>query len=84
MTNPIILESDPEGKVKDGIVNENGTLYYYVEGQLTYAGLIQIDGSYYVNFQCQVITGRKYWITKTNNLLPEASYQFDANSVLQK
>ena len=37
----IIDNPDPS---KNGIVNEDGTLYYYVNGVRNYAGLIQIDG----------------------------------------
>ena len=65
---------------KNGIVAENGSLYYYEMGQLTYAGLIQIDGDYYyVRTSGEVVHGRKYWISKTNGLLPEKSYTFDEN-----
>ena len=64
--------------IKEGIVEENGTLYYYKNGKLFYAGLIKIDNDYYyVNSACKLITGRKYWISKTNGLLPEKSYTFD-------
>ena len=78
----VIPSPDPTpenpGVMKEGIVAENGGLYYYKDGKLFYAGLIQIDEYYYyVNSQCQLITGRTYWITKTNGLLPEASYTFD-------
>ena len=65
--------------VKDGIVEENGSLYYYKDGKLTYAGLINIDGSYYyVKTSGEVVHGQKYWISKTNGLMPERSYTFDA------
>ena len=80
MMNPPPVEgpTDPEGNLKNGIVAENGSLYYYVDGVLTYAGLIQIDGDYYyVKTSCEVVHGRSYWITKTNNLMPEGSYIFD-------
>ena len=71
---------DPTPEVKNGIVEENGSLYYYVDGVLTYGGLIQIDGSYYyVRGTGEVVHGRTYWITKTNGLLPEKSYTFDDN-----
>lgn len=53
--------------------------YYYKDGVKYYAGLIQIDGYYYyVNSSCKVITGQTYWISKTNDLLPEKAYTFDA------
>lgn len=66
-----------EDMSKNGIIEENGSLYYYENGKLTYAGLIQIDGNYYyVKTNGEVIHGRKYWISKTNDLLPEKSYTF--------
>ena len=77
---------DDDGKMilpdtsKNGIVEENGSLYYYVDGELTYAGLIQIDGNYYyVRTSGEVVHGRSYWITKTNGLIDEGSYTFDGD-----
>ena len=71
----MIIPEEPE--VKNGIVEENGSLYYYVDGKLTYGGLIQIDGDYYyVRGTGKVVHGQKYWITKTNDLLPQGSYTF--------
>ena len=64
---------------RDNIVNENGELYYYVDGVKTYAGLIQIDGDYYyVNSYCKVVTNQRHWVSKTNDLLPAGFYTFDA------
>ena len=71
------VDPTPTPEVKNGIVAENGSLYYYVDGKLTYAGLIKIDNDYYyVNSSCEVIHGKNYWISKTNGLLPEKSYTF--------
>ena len=71
---------DADGKLilkKNGIVAENGSLYYYKDGVLNYAGLIEIDGSYYyVKTSGEVVHGRNYWITKTNGLMAERSYTF--------
>ena len=68
---------DADGKLKNGIVAENGSLYYYRDGVRYYAGLIEIDGSYYyVRTSGEVVHGRNYWITKTNGLMGERSYQF--------
>ena len=68
---------DADGKLKNGIVAENGSLYYYLNGALHYAGLIEIDGSYYyVRTSGEVVHGRSHWITKTNGLMSERSYQF--------
>ena len=66
-------------ETKNGIVAENGSLYYYVDGKLTGAGLIEIDGDYYYvkTSNCEVVHGRKYWITVTNDLLPAGQYKFD-------
>ena len=69
----------PGTEEKNGIVEENGSLYYYVDGVLTGAGLIQIDGNYYYvrTSTGEVVHGRTYWITDTNNLpLPAAQYEF--------
>ena len=68
---------DADGKLKDGIVAEDGSLYYYRDGVRYYAGLIEIDGSYYyVRTSGEVVHGRSHWITKTNGLMSERSYQF--------
>ena len=75
---------DKDGKLiteeskKNGIVAENGSLYYYIDGKLNYAGLIKIDGNYYyVRTSGEVVHGKKYWITKTNDIFPQGSYEFD-------
>ena len=76
-----------EGEKKDGIVEENGSLYYYVDGVLTGAGLIQIDGDYYYvkTSTGEVVHGRTYWITATNDLLPSALYTFaDDGKLIQQ
>ena len=73
MKDPVVKELD-----KDGIVLEGNDLYYYVGGMRTYAGLIKIGANYYyVNSNGQVITGKTYWISKTNGLMAEGSYTFD-------
>ena len=71
-------EPDPKPDVKNGIVSENGSLYYYVDGKLTGAGLIQLGGDYYYvkTSNCEVVHGRSYWVTLTNGLLPAGLYNF--------
>ena len=73
----IVFSVEPEKK--NGIVEENGSLYYYVDGVLTGAGLIKIgDDYYYVKTSSgEVVHGRRYWITVTNRLLPAGIYNFD-------
>ncbi len=73
--------TEPDPEVKNGIVEENGSLFYYVDGVLTGAGLIQIDGDYYYakTSNGEIVHGRTYWITVTNSLLPAKEYTFDDN-----
>ena len=62
----------------NGIREENGTKYYYKDGVKNYAGLVKIDGDYYyVKSDCTVVCGRSYYVTKTNDLMPNATYIFD-------
>ena len=80
--------TDPEEpEIKNGIVSENGSLYYYVDGVLTGAGLIQLDGDYYYvrTSNGEVVHGRTYWVTATNGLLPSAQYTFadDGKMILE-
>ena len=81
MINPPAVDPDPdpEPEVKNGIVSENGSLYYYENGVKTGAGLIRINGDYYYvrTSNCEVVHGRTYWVTDTNGLLPAGSYAFD-------
>ena len=71
---------DAAGKLKNGIVAEDDSLYYYKDGVRYYAGLIEIDGSYYyVRTSGEVVHGCSHWITKTNGLMSERSYTFDDN-----
>ena len=72
------FDEDAKLYVKDGIVAENGSLYYYENSVLTPAGLIELDGAYYYvrTSNCEVIHGRSYWITVTNDLLPIGLYEF--------
>ncbi len=73
----MVVDVPTDGEGKNGIVAENDSLWYYVDGKLTYAGLIEIDGEYYyVKTSGEVVHGRSYWISKTNGLLPEKSYTF--------
>ena len=71
------------GTPKNGIVEEDGVLHYYVNGKLTYAGLIQIgDDYYYVNSKCKVVRDCDYYITWTHDLKPQGRYHFDADGKL--
>jgi hypothetical protein len=72
--------SEPE--VLNGIVDVNGKLYYYKDGNIAYgAGLLKLtddagaDFYIYVRSNGQLATG-KYWPTTTNDLLPTGMYDF--------
>ena len=64
----------------EGIREDNGTKYYYKDGVKNYAGLIEISGEYYyVKSDCSVVCDRSYYVTKSNGLMPSATYTFDAD-----
>ena len=76
----MVIEEEPEPEVKNGLVKENGELYYYVEGVKTHAGLILVDGSYYyINSSCKAVRDCDYYVSNTNNLMARAYYHFDEN-----
>ena len=71
------------GTPKNGIVEEDGVLHYYVNGTLTYAGLLKIGDDYdYVNSKCEVVHDCDYYISWTHDLLPQGKYHFDADGKL--
>ncbi len=83
---PGYYEFDASGKMilKKGIIEEDGALYYYIDGvKQTGSGLIQLDdGAYiYVRTNGKLATGA-YWITTTNGLLPQKSYNFGTDGKL--
>jgi uncharacterized repeat protein (TIGR02543 family) len=78
------FDSDGKLQLYDGFTDIEGNTYYYVKGVKTYAGLISLNGSYYyVNSASQVVKGKDYAISKTNNLLPAGKYTFDADGKMQ-
>ena len=73
-------QPDPEPEVKNGIVSEDGKLWWYVDGVKTYGGLMLIDGDYYyARTSGEILTNIRYWITKTNGYLPARYYEFGAD-----
>ena len=57
-----------DGKMLNGVVNKDGTLYYYTNGKVNGAGLIQVDGNYYYAKSNGQIVTDKYYVTRTNNM----------------
>ena len=66
-----------------GIVDVNGTLYFYQHGVIQYsAGLIEVNGGWiYVRSNGKLATG-KYWITNTNGAMESGYYEFDENGFM--
>ena len=75
----------PEPEVKNGIcADENGKMFYYVNGVKTYGGLMLIDGAYYyARTSGEIVCGTSYGITKTNDLLPARAYTFGEDGKMQ-
>ena len=61
-----------------GVVNENGTLYYYVNGKRTNGGLVEYEGGYYyfASGGTAFLNGST-WVSKTNGLVEAGTYRFD-------
>ena len=75
---------DSEGRMirasgTTGFVEEDGVLYYYVDGERSYGGLFELDGAFYYarTTNGEIVRSRSYWITCTNGLLPQGLYVFD-------
>ncbi len=71
----VIVGLDPA--LKNGIIWENGGLFYYRNGKKQYgAGLILLEGYYYyIRSNAQAAVG-EYWVSVHNDLLPEGYYTF--------
>ena len=76
---------DENGKMvveapKNGVVSENGALYYYVDGVKQLGlGLIKVDNDYYyVRTGGELATGN-YYVFNNNGLMASGYYDFDEN-----
>ncbi len=79
-----IIEHDADTS-KNGICDGDGSKFYYIDGIKVGEGLLKINGSYYYarTSTGEIIRGRKYWVTKTNNLgISEGEYEFDSDGKL--
>ncbi len=85
-TNNLLPEGNYEfgedGKIvmKNGLIEENGKLYYYEDGRLAEdEGLIKIEEDYYyIDLDGAAVTETRMDVVKekTNDLLPEGNYCF--------
>ena len=64
-------------ELKNGIYQEDGKTYYYVDGVRTGAGLVKVDGYYYYASTGGVCKTGKYWVSRTNDLLKAGYYFFN-------
>ncbi len=70
---------DAEGKMLNGIVDVDGTPYFYLNGSTATYGLYELDGEYYfVDWGGALKTGGRYYASRTYCDLPVGNYTFDA------
>ncbi len=70
---------DADGKVKNGIVEENGKLYYYDHGTTGAFGLTKVDEDYYfVSWGGEVVTDGTYYVSTSNcDITVNKNFTFD-------
>ena len=75
---------EPETPKRNGVVNVNGTLYYYINDKIAYcAGVVQLaDGSYIYVRSNGILAVGKYWITNTNDLMPQGMHKFSDDGIM--
>ncbi len=78
-TGKMIIPEVEEPEVKNGFVEENGKIYYYVNGVLQKgAGLILVDGDYYYIQSAGTAATGRYYVTNNNGYMNSAYYEFDS------
>ena len=65
--------------VKNGLyLDSDGEIRYYVDGVVTYMGLIHVNGYYYyIRSSGVAVKNSAYWVTNNNGLMPSDTYHFD-------
>ena len=69
------------------IINENGKLYFTIDGVKMTNGLNELDGEYYyAQTNGELIVGKTGWVSQKNGLIPDKGnwYAFDEMGRLQK
>ena len=75
-----------EDTSKNGICEDDGSKFNYIDGVKVGEGLICVDGKYYYakTSSGEIVMNQGYWITKTNDLPVAAGiYHFDADGIMQ-
>jgi glucan-binding YG repeat protein len=83
MLNPPVKNEDPA----NGLKKVDGVLYYYKNGELYHAGLVEVDGDYYyIDNTCKAVTSCTRYVNSVwaNGLVPEGTYSFDENGRMIK
>lgn len=81
-TRPPEPDTEPE-PIKNGIVKENGKLFYYENGKKVGAGLIRLDGNYYyVKPSGDVVRNTTYYIEDGKNMIPPGYYVFNVQGAV--
>lgn len=77
-------DTNDNGKyTEDNIVEENGTLWFYLNGKKTAVGMIEIEEEvYYVKEDGSIVQNEKYYTTDNNGILPEGEYYFKEDGKL--
>ena len=78
---------DADGKmiIKNGMVEENGELYYYADGAKKAAGLVERNGNYYYfASDLKAVKDAKHYVfaDKANGLKPAGWYWFNADGTM--
>ncbi len=69
-----------DGKMLNGVVEQDGVLYLYKNGTTATCGLFEVDGDYYYSYWGGVIkTDGRYYISRTYCDLPVGNYTFGAD-----
>ena len=75
-------EFGADGKMLNGIIEQNGKLYYYENGKRTEKGLFVFDGEYYFsNYDGSLVVNENYYVWKLDSTsqLDKGHYWFGAD-----
>ena len=71
-------QGDSGVKIRDGIIHIDGKYILYKDGSISYRGLFEFNGDYYYAKRTgELITSKRYYVAKNNDLLPRGHYNFD-------
>ena len=72
-----MYEFGSDGRMCNGIVEKDGVLYYYENGQGVEKGLFQYEGYYYfAMYKGELVVDQEYYAWMTSCSLPEGRYHF--------